>query len=204
MELIIYNTKGKKTNKKCNVDDAVFGIEPNDHAIYLDVKHYLAAQRQGTHKSKERAEITGSTKKIRKQKGTGGARFGDIKSPLLRGGGRVFGPQPRDYSFKLNKKVKKLARFSALSYKVKQDAIKVIEDLNIEQPKTKEMLELLKNFDANEKKTLIVLKESNKNVYLSARNLKTVKTITASQLNTYDLMNASSLLILESAISEIK
>jgi large subunit ribosomal protein L4 len=204
MELIIYNTKGKKTNKKCNVDDTVFGIEPNDHAIYLDVKHYLAAQSQGTHKSKERAEITGSTKKIRKQKGTGGARFGDIKSPLLRGGGRVFGPQPRDYSFKLNKKVKKLARFSALSYKVKQDAIKVIEDLNIEQPKTKEILELLKNFDSNEKKTLIVLKESNKNVYLSARNLKTVKTITASQLNTYDLMNASSLLILESAISEIK
>jgi large subunit ribosomal protein L4 len=204
MELIVYKTNGEKTTKKVKLDKAIFDVAPNDHAIYMDVKHYLAAQRQGTHKTKERSEIRGSRRKLRKQKGAGAARIGDIKSPILRGGGRAFGPKPRDYSFKLNKKVKRLARISALSYKAKDDAIHVLEDFNFKSPKTQQIVEIMEKFDFLNKKTLLVLKESNKNVYLSARNLKNVKVTLASKLNTYDLMNASNLMFVESAISEIK
>jgi len=204
MELIVYKTNGEKTTKKVKLDKAIFDVAPNDHAIYMDVKHYLAAQRQGTHKTKERSEIRGSRRKLRKQKGAGAARIGDIKSPMLRGGGRAFGPKPRDYSFKLNKKVKRLARISALSYKAKDDAIHVLEDFNFKSPKTQQIVEIMEKFDFSNKKTLLVLKESNKNVYLSARNLKNVKVTLASKLNTYDLMNASNLMFVESAISEIK
>jgi large subunit ribosomal protein L4 len=203
MELIVYKSNGEKTNKKVKLDNTIFDITPNDHAIYMDVKHYLAAQRQGTHKTKERSEIKGSRRKLRKQKGAGAARIGDIKSPILRGGGRAFGPKPRDYSFKLNKKVKRLARISALSYKAKADAIRVLEDFDFKAPQTKQMLEIIEKFDFKNKKTLLVLKESNKNVYLSARNLSNVKVTLASKLNTYDLMSASNLMFVESAISEI-
>jgi len=204
MELIVYKKNGEKTSKKVKLDKAIFDITPNDHAIYMDVKHYLAAQRQGTHKTKERSEIRGSRRKLRKQKGAGAARIGDIKSPVLRGGGRVFGPKPRDYSFKLNKKVKRLARISALSYKAKADAIRVVEDINFKSPKTQQMAEIIEKFDFKNKKTLLVLMESNKNVYLSARNLKNVKVTLVSKLNTYDLMHASNLMFVESAINEIK
>jgi len=204
MELIVYKTNGEKTTKKVKLDKAIFDVAPNDHAIYMDVRHYLAAQRQGTHKTKERSEIRGSRRKLRKQKGAGAARIGDIKSPILRGGGRAFGPKPRDYSFKLNKKVKRLARISALSYKAKDDAIHVLEDFNFKTPKTQQIVEIMEKFDFTNKKTLLVLKESNKNVYLSARNLKNVKVTLASKLNTYDLMHASNLMFVESAISEIK
>lgn len=203
MEIEVYNISGTKTVKKVNLDDSIYAIEPNDHAIYLDVKQYLAGQRQGTHKSKERWEVSGSTKKIKRQKGTGGARAGDINSPIFKGGGRAFGPRPRDYDFKLNKKVKKLARKSALSYKVKENGILILEDFSFEGPKTKNYLEILKNLNLTGKKTLMVLAESNRNIVLSARNLKKTKVITSSNLNTYDILNASNLLLVESSVKEL-
>ena len=204
MELEVYKSDGTKTSKKVELDTAIFGIEPNDHAIYLDVKQYLANQRQGTHSSLEKSMISGSTRKLKKQKGTGGARAGSIKSPLFKGGARAFGPHPRDYGFKLNKKVKQLARASALSYKVKENNIFVIEDLAFETPKTKQSLSLLTSFNLLNKKALIVLPELNKNVYLSTRNLQNVKVVTASFVNTYDVMRANTLLVLESSIAEIQ
>ncbi len=200
MEVSVLNIKGEDTGKKVVLNDAIFGIEPNDHCIYLAVKQYLAAQRQGTHKSKERSEITGSTRKLIRQKGGGGARRGDIKSPLLRGGGRVFGPRPRDYWFKLNKKVKSLARNSALSYKAQQNAIVVVEDFDFEAPKTKEGVALLNNLKVEGKKTLIVLPEVKKNVHLSVRNIQRVEVMTASALNTYKVMNANVLVVTENAL----
>ena len=200
MEVSVYNIKGQDTGKKVELNDAIFGIEPNDHVIYLAVKQYLAAQRQGTHKSKERSEIAGSTRKLIRQKGGGGARRGDIKSPVLRGGGRVFGPKPRDYWFKLNKKVKNLARKSALSYKAQQNAIVVVEDFDFEAPKTKEFVNLQKNLKIEGKKLLLVLPGVNKNVYLSARNIQRVEVMTASALNTYKVMNANTLVVTESAL----
>lgn len=204
MELTIYNFKGEKTNRTVALNDSIFGIVPNDHAIYLDTKQYLANQRQGTHSSKEKSTVSGSTRKLKRQKGTGGARAGSIKSPLMRGGARVFGPQPRDYSFKLNKKLKELARMSALTYKAKENSIMVIEDLNFEAPKTKLFVELLNNLQLSEKKTLMVLSESNKALYLSSRNLKRAKVIRACDLNTYEILRANNLIILESSVSEIE
>lgn len=200
MEVSVLNIKGEDTGKKVVLNDAIFGIEPNDHVIYLAVNQYLAAQRQGTHKSKERSEITGSTRKLIRQKGGGGARRGDIKSPVLRGGGRVFGPRPRDYWFKLNKKVKNLARKSALSYKAQQNAIVVVEDFDFEAPKTKEGVSMLKNLKVEGKKTLIVLPEVKKNVNLSVRNIQRVEVMTASALNTYKVMNANVLVMTENAL----
>ena len=200
MEVSVLNIKGEDTGKKVVLNDAIFGIEPNDHCIYLAVNQYLAAQRQGTHKSKERSEIAGSTRKLIRQKGGGGARRGDIKSPLLRGGGRVFGPRPRDYWFKLNKKVKNLARKSALSYKAQQNAIVVVEDFDFEAPKTKEGVALLNNLKVEGKKTLIVLPEVKKNVNLSVRNIQRVEVMTASALNTYKVMNANVLVMTENAL----
>ena len=199
MELAVYNTLGKETGKKVVLSDAVFGVEANDHAIYLDVKQYLANQRQGTHKSKQKNEVAGSTKKLKRQKGTGGARAGSIKSPLFPGGGRVFGPVPRDYSFKLNKKLKQLARRSALTYKAQDNAITVVEDFVMEAPKTKKAIELTKNLNVAEKKVLLVLPESNLNLQLSCRNIPSVKPILASNLNTYEVMNASALVMVEGA-----
>ncbi|MAX80826.1 MAG: 50S ribosomal protein L4 [Crocinitomicaceae bacterium] len=204
MELAVHKIDGKASSKKVTLKDEIFGIEPNEHVIYLDVKQYLANQRQGTHKAKERAEISGSTRKIKKQKGTGTARAGSIKSPVFKGGGRVFGPQPRDYGFKLNKKVKKLARKSALTIKAKDNAITVLEDFNFETPKTKEFIKILDNLKVADKKSLLVLSESNKNVYLSARNLKGAKVLTSSELSTYDLMNASHLILSEGAVEKIE
>ena len=204
MELVIKNISGKDTKKKVSLDKSIYEIEPNDHAIYLDVKQYLANQRQGTHKAKEKGEITGSTRKIKKQKGTGTARAGSIKSPVFKGGGRVFGPRPRNYSFKLNTKQKQLARKSALSYKAKEGAITVLEDFSFDVPQTKKYTELLNNLNALDKKSLLVLSESNKNVYLSSRNLKKAKVVTASQINTYDLMNASSIILAEGSIEKIE
>jgi len=203
MELSIYNSKGEVTDKKVNLDDSIFGIEPNEHVIWLDVKQYLANQRQGTHKSKERSEIAGSTRKLIRQKGSGGARRGDIKSPVLVGGGRAFGPKPRDYSFKLNKKVKALARKSALSLKAKNNNIIVVEDLSFDTPKTKEFASLTKNLQLADKKLLFVLSGQNKNVYLSARNLQKVNVITASEINTYAIMNCGSLVMTESSLTAI-
>ncbi|MBR0045429.1 MAG: 50S ribosomal protein L4 [Bacteroidaceae bacterium] len=200
MEVSVLNIKGEDTGKKVVLNDAIFGIEPNDHCIYLAVNQYLAAQRQGTHKSKERSEIAGSTRKLIRQKGGGGARRGDIKSPLLRGGGRVFGPRPRDYWFKLNKKVKNLARKSALSYKAQQNAIVVVEDFDFEAPKTKDGVALLNNLKVEGKKTLIVLPEVKKNVNLSVRNIQRVEVMTASALNTYKVMNANVLVVTENAL----
>jgi large subunit ribosomal protein L4 len=200
MEVSVLNIKGEDTGKKVELNDAIFGIEPNDHVIYLAVKQYLAAQRQGTHKSKERSEITGSTRKLIRQKGGGGARRGDIKSPVLRGGGRVFGPRPRDYWFKLNKKVKNLARKGALSYKAQQNAIIVVEDFNFEAPKTKEFVKMQNNLKIEGKKLLLVLPEVNKNVYLSSRNIQRVEVMTASALNTYKVMNANVLVMTENAL----
>ena len=200
MEVSVLNIKGQDTGKKVVLNDAIFGIEPNDHVIYLAVNQYLAAQRQGTHKSKERSEITGSTRKLIRQKGGGGARRGDIKSPLLRGGGRVFGPRPRDYWFKLNKKVKDLARKSALSYKAQQNGIVAIEDFDFEAPKTKDAVSLLNNLKVAGKKVLIVLPKVEKNVYLSARNIQRVGVMTASALNTYQVMNANVLVVTEDAL----
>ncbi len=201
MELAVLNTAGKDTGKKVKLSDKVFGIEPNDHAIYLDVKQHLANKRQGTHKSKERADITGSTKKIKKQKGTGTARAGSIKSPLFRGGGRAFGPRPRNYHFKLNKKVKQLARTSALAYKAKAEAIVIVEDFSFEAPKTKEYLNILNNLKISDKKSLLVLNEQNKSIYLSSRNLKGTKVVTVSELSTYDIMNSSSIVFNESSLT---
>jgi len=204
MELAVINISGKKTAKKINLNDAVFGIEPNDHAIYLDVKQHMANKRQGTHKSKERNEISGSTRKIKKQKGTGGARAGSIKSPTIVGGGRVFGPRPRDYSFKLNKKTKELARKSALTYKAKDNGIVVLEDFKFESAKTKKYVDMVKNLNLSDKKTLLVLAESNKNIYLSSRNLGNTKVVIASELNTYDVLNAHNLLLSESSVKQIE
>jgi large subunit ribosomal protein L4 len=203
MDIAVLKYSGEQTGKKVTLSDAVFGIEPNDHAIYLDVKSILANQRQGTHKSKQRNEISGSSKKIKKQKGTGGARAGNIKNPQFKGGGRIFGPAPRDYSFKLNKKVKDLARRSALSYKAKDQQIAIIEDFNFESPKTKQYASLLKSLNVGAKKTLVVLAESNKNVALAGRNIPNTKIITASQINTYDVVNADQLILLESSINKI-
>jgi large subunit ribosomal protein L4 len=200
MELAVLDILGKETGKKVKLDDAIFAIAPNDHAIYLDVKQFLANNRQGTHKTKEKSEITGSTRKIKKQKGTGTARFGSIKNPLFRGGARVFGPKPRDYSFKLNKKVKSLARFSALSYKALNNQIVVVEDFNLEAPKTGELVSIQKNLKIDDKKSLIILKELNKNIYLSSRNLQNSKVVTLSELSTYDIMNATTVLFAESSL----
>ena len=200
MELTVYNKDGQDTGRKVNLKDEIFAIEPNDHAIYLDVKQYMANKRQGTHKAKERSEVSGSTKKIKKQKGTGSARAGSIKNPLFRGGGRVFGPKPRDYSFKLNKKVKRLARKSALSYKVKANELYVVEDFTFEAPKTKDYLAFEKNLKINDKKAILVLAEPNKNLYLSSRNLPGSKTITVSELTTYDILNTKALVLSESSI----
>lgn len=204
MEVAIVKYSGEKSGKKVSLSDEVFGIEPNDHAIYLDVKSYLANQRQGTHKSKQRNEISGSSKKIKKQKGTGGARAGNIKNPLFKGGGRVFGPTPRDYSFKLNKKVKDLARKSALTYKAKDNAIAVLEDFNFESPKTTQFVKLLSALSLSDKKTLLVLSEKNKNVVLSGRNLKNAKVTTADQISTFDVMNAENVIFIESSISKVE
>ena len=203
MELAVLNTQGKETGRKVVLSDAVFGVEANDHAIYLDVKQYLADQRQGTHKSKQRNEVAGSTRKLKRQKGTGGARCGSIKSPLFVGGGRVFGPVPRDYSFKLNKKLKQLARKSALTYTAKEDAVKVVEDFSMEAPKTKEFLAVTKNLSLEGQKMLLVLPETNPNVALSARNLQNVKVVLASNLNTYDVMNAGKLVLSEGSVNVI-
>jgi large subunit ribosomal protein L4 len=204
MEVAVLKSSGETTSKKVSLSADVFGIEPNDHAIYLDVKSYLANQRQGTHKSKQRNEISGSSKKIKKQKGTGGARAGNIKNPQFKGGGRVFGPQPRDYSFKLNKKVKDLARKSALTYKAKDNSIAILEDFNFGEAKTKQFVALLKGLSLGDKKTLLVLPESNKNVVLSGRNVQNSKIITADQINTYDVMNADSVIFVESSISKVE
>mgnify|MGYP001339399094 CR=1 FL=1 len=200
MEVAVYNINGKETGKKVVLDDKVFGIEPNDHAIYLAVKQYNANQRQGTHSSLEKSTISGSTRKLKRQKGTGGARAGSIKSPLFRGGARVFGPHPRNYSFKLNKKLKDLARLSALSYKAKDSAIMVVEDINLDAPKTSKMVEIIKNLELTGKKTLIVLKDINNNVYLSTRNLQNVSVLTVSDLNTYEILRAKNLVVLESSL----
>jgi large subunit ribosomal protein L4 len=204
MELAVYNSDGKATSKKVKLSDDVFSIEPNDHAIYLDVKQYLAAQRQGTHKSKERAEIARTTKKLKRQKGTGGARAGSMKSPLFRGGGRVFGPRPRDYGIAVNKKVKALARKSALSYKAKENNIIVLEDLSFDAPKTSRYTEMLAALNVAGKKTLLVVGEHNKNVYLSSRNLTAAKVVTASELTTYDILNATNLLLAEGSLSKLE
>ena len=203
MEVSVYNIKGEDTGRKVTLNESIFGIEPNDHAIYLDVKQYLANQRQGTAKSKERSEISGYTRKLGRQKGGGGARHGDINSPVMVGGGRVFGPKPRDYSFKLNKKVKQLARKSALAYKAQNDGIMVVEDFTFEAPKTKEFVALLNNLKVSDKKLLLVLPEANKNVYLSARNLQRAKVQTVSGVNTYRVLDAKVVVFTENALSAI-
>ena len=203
MEVAVYNIKGEDTGRKVTLNDNVFAIEPNEHVVYLAVKQYLANQRQGTHKSKERSEVSGSTRKLHKQKGGGGARIGDINSPLLRGGGRVFGPRPRDYRFKLNKKVKQLARRSALSAKAQDNQIMVVEDFTFEAPKTKEFIKFAKNIQTADKKTLLVLAGQDKNVYLSARNLPNVQIISASDLNTYKILDNKSLVLSESSVAVI-
>jgi large subunit ribosomal protein L4 len=204
MELEVLNIAGESTGKKVKLSKEIFGIEPNDHAIYLDVKQIMANRRQGTSKSKERGEITGSRKKIKRQKGTGTARFGDIKNPIFRGGGRVFGPRPRNYGGKLNRKVKELARKSALTYKVKNKQLMVLEDFNMEAPKTSEFAVIQKNLKIDDKKSLFVLSERNKNLYLSSRNLQNSKVITLSELNTYEIMNASALCFVESSLDVLQ
>ena len=204
MELSVFNIKGEDTGRKVTLNDAIFGIEPNDHAIYLDVKQFLANKRQGTHKSKERSEVSGSTRKLIRQKGGGGARRGDINSPVLVGGGRVFGPRPRDYEFKLNKKVKSLARKSALSYKAKNSAIVVVEDFTMEAPKTKEFVTITKNLKVADKKLLMVFPEKNNFVYLSARNLQKAKVVTVSDINTYSVLDAANLVLTESSVAAIE
>ena len=202
MELAVYNIGGKDTGKKVTLNDEVFGLEePNNHAIYLDVKQYLANQRQGTHKSKERSEVAGSTKKLGRQKGGGGARRGDINSPLLVGGGRVFGPRPRNYSFKLNKKVKALARKSALTYKAQKNEIVVVEDFNFEAPKTKNFVNVAKNLEIAGQKVLVVLEGQKKNVYLSARNVEGANIVTASELNTYKILDNKKMVVTESSVA---
>ena len=204
MEVSVFNIKGEDTGRKVVLSDSVFGIEPNDHAIYLDVRRYLAAQRQGTAKSKERSEISGSTRKLGRQKGGGGARRGDINSPLLVGGARVFGPKPRNYSFKLNKKVIALARRSALAYKAQENAIVVVEDFTFEAPKTKSFLEVMNNLKVVDKKVLVLMPEANKNVYLSARNLQRAKVGRAADLHTYSVLDANVMVVTESALAQIE
>jgi large subunit ribosomal protein L4 len=204
MELAILNIDGKETGRKVSLNDSIFGIKPNDHAIYLDTKQFLANQRQGTHKSKQRGEVAGSTRKIKRQKGTGTARAGSIKNPLFRGGGRVFGPQPRFYGFKLNKKLKQLARKSALSYKASTNKIIVLEDFSFEAPKTSEMVKMGANLNIANKKSLFVLPEQNKNIYLSSRNVQGVDVITAGELSTYKIMKASTLVLVESAVDVLQ
>ncbi len=204
MKVAVLDSKGKDTGRKADLSDAVFAIDPNNHAIYLDVKQYLAHQRQGTHKSKERAEIAGSTRKIKKQKGTGTARAGSIKSPVFRGGGRIFGPRPKDYTQKLNKNVKRLARKSALSIKAGEKSIVVVEDFNFEAPKTKDFLQVLKSLGIDNKKSLVVLGDSNNNVYLSSRNLTQTEVVINSELSTYKILNASSIVLLEGSIAGIE
>ncbi|MBN1144094.1 MAG: 50S ribosomal protein L4 [Bacteroidales bacterium] len=204
MELAVINKTGKETGRKVELMDTIFSIEPNDHAIYLDVKQHLANKRQGTHKSKERNEVSGSTRKLKKQKGTGGARAGSIKNPLFTGGGRVFGPQPRDYSFKLNKKVKQLARKSALTYKARNNEIVVLEDFSLETPKTKDYIAILANLQIEGKKSLVVLNEPNKNIYLSSRNLSGTRVVTSSELTTYDILNSTSLVFFESSLDNVQ
>ena len=203
MELAVYNIKGENTGRMAELSDKVFAVDANEHAVYLDVKQYLANQRQGTHKSKERSEVSGSTRKLHKQKGGGGARIGDINSPLLVGGGRVFGPRPRDYRFKLNKKVKQLARRSAWTYKVQDNQVKIIEDFTFEAPKTKEFVKIAKNLEAEGKKLLLVLPEQNKAVYLSARNVPNAQIITEKDVNTYALMNSNAILVTEGSLKVI-
>lgn len=203
MEVSVYNTAGKETGKQ-KLSNEVFGIEPNDHAIYLDVKQFLANQRQGTHKSKERGEISGSTRKLRKQKGSGAARVGSIKSPIFRGGGRVFGPRPRNYSFKLNKKLKDVARISALSYKAKEEGIILLEDFTMKAVKTKEFVTILNNLNINNEKSLLVLSEADKNIYLSSRNVPKTKVMTTADLNTYELVNTKKLVITTGAFKALE
>jgi len=200
MKVPVLNITGEDTGKKAELKKSIFGIEPNNHAIYLDVKNYMANNRRGTHKTKERAEIAGSTRKIKRQKGTGTARAGSIKSPIFRGGGRTFGPKPRDYSFKLNKKLKQLARKSALSTKAKNNSIVVLEDFSLEEPKTSEFNGIRKNLNITDKKSLVVLPVTDKNIYLSSRNLQNIKVLPVSQMNTYDIMNASVIVFLESSL----
>lgn len=204
MELKVVNIKGADTGKKVSLCDSVFAIEPNDHAIYLDVKQYLANNRQGTHKAKVKGEITASTKKLKKQKGTGGARAGSMKSPLFRGGGRVFGPEPRDYSFKLNIKLKQLARKSALSYKLKNNSLTIIEDFDFAAPKTKQIVELSANLKLSDKKTLLVVANTNNNIYLSSRNLQGFDVVSASDLNTYDILRAQNLVVSAGSLEVIE
>lgn len=204
MEVTVVDIKGKETGRKVNLSDEIFGIQPNDHAIYLDVKQYLANQRQGTHKAKERAEIVGSTRKIKKQKGTGTARAGSIKSPIFKGGGRIFGPRPRDYSFKLNKGVKRLARKSAFSIKASENVINVVENFTFDNIKTKNFTEVLKSLGLEDKKSLFVLGESNKNVYLSSRNLKSIDVVTSSEISTYKILHAQNIVLLESSLKGIE
>lgn len=204
MEAVVVNTAGKETGKKVRLNDQIFAIEPNDHAIYLDVKQYLANQRQGTHKTKERAEIARTTKKLKRQKGTGGARAGSMKSPLFVGGGRVFGPRPRDYSFKLNKKLKRLACLSALTYKAKGKSVTILENFNFDKPKTKQYADILKNLQLENKKALLVLPQHDNNIYLSARNLQRNKVVTAGELNTYDVLNAQHLVLVEGSVPALE
>ena len=204
MELSVLNKEGKDTGRKVTLNDQIFGIEPSDHAIYLDVKQYMANQRQGTHKAKERGEVAGSTRKIKRQKGTGTARAGSIKSPVFRGGGTIFGPRPRNYGFKLNKKVKQLARKSALTYKASENSILVLEDFSMEAPKTREMVALKTILNIGNKKSLFVLPVENNSIYLSSRNLKDVSVVTASELNTYQILNAKTIVLLEGSVNIIE
>jgi len=204
MEVAVINIDGKETGRKVNLNEAIFGIEPNDHAIYLDTKQYMAGQRQGTHKARERAEVMGSTRKLKRQKGTGTARFGSIKNPQFRGGGRVFGPRPRFYGFKLNKKVKELARKSALTYKARENKIIILEDFSFDVPKTSKMAGISANLNLPNKKSIIVLPEQNKNIYLSSRNLQGVEVVTISDLNTYTIMKASTLVLTESVVDVLQ
>ena len=204
MELKVYNINGSETGRTVKLEDSVFAIEPNEHAVYLDCKQYLADQRQGTHKSKERSEVSGSTRKLKRQKGTGGARSGDINSPIFVGGGRIFGPKPRDYRFKLNVKVKRLARRSALSAKAAENAMTVVENFTLEAPKTKKMIEILNNLHVSDKKSLFVLESQNNFVYLSARNIPNVRVVSVSQLNTYDIVNAANIVVSEGSIAEME
>lgn len=202
MELVVFNTEGKETGRKVEFDDSIFGIEPNQHAVYLEVKQYLAAQRQGTHKSKERSEIQGSTKKLRKQKGSGGARYGDIKNPIFRGGGRIFGPRPRDYRFKLNKSLKRLAKKSVISQKMRENSVRVLEDLSFDAPRTKDFISLLAALELTGKKALFILPEANKNVYLSSRNLPKTKVMNYNEISSYDIVHAGEVIFMEGAIEK--
>jgi len=204
MEIAIFNTAGKETGRNVELNAEIYAVEPNDHAIYLDVKQYLANQRQGTHKAKDRGEIAGSTRKIKRQKGTGGARAGSRKSGTIRGGGRIFGPRPRDYHFKLNKKLKELARKSALTYKAQSDGIMILEDFSFEAPKTKEFVAIQNNLKISDKKSLIVLPETNNNIYLSSRNLQNVEIVIASDLSTYKIMRAQKIILVESSVSKVE